>query len=59
MFLGTRFRRAFGLLGARFLGVLGALVGKDGRGKEGKEYGRSMGIAKNGRGKILKMDAAK
>ena len=33
MFLGTRFRRAFGLLGARFLGVLGAMVRKVGRGK--------------------------
>ena len=33
MHLGTRFRRAFGLLGARFLGVLGAMVAKDGCGK--------------------------
>ena len=65
MFLGTCFRRAFGLLGARFLGVLGDLIAKDGHGKiatakmkfwTGKE---ATAGCKNGRGKDEKLDAVK
>ena len=56
MFLGTCFRRAFGLRGARFLGVLGALVRKVGQAKmkfwTGKEAKEATAGYKNGQAKM-------